>query len=67
MNIFLIHTLIYWYYFPGLIYSLKNWFLILAALTLSSLAVSITVEKIKKRLGFYKVVLVINRFYDKWL
>lgn len=67
MNIFLIHTLIYWYYFSGLIYSLKNWFLILSALTLSSLAVSIVVEKVKKRIGFYKAVFVTNRFYDKWL
>lgn len=50
MNIFLVHTLIFEYYFTDFIYSFRNWVLITLALLVASLAVSIGIEAIKKRL-----------------
>lgn len=51
MNIFLIHTFIYYYYFPGFIYGFRYWAFILCALLISSLAVSIFIDKIKRVLN----------------
>ena len=48
MNIFLIHTLIFEYYFTGIIYSFRNWLLITAALLILSLAVSVILERIQR-------------------
>ena len=48
MNIFLIHTLIFEYYFTPFIYSFRNWLLITLVLLGISLAVSIGIEAIKK-------------------
>lgn len=47
MNIFLIHTLIFEYYFTSFIYGFKNWLLVLIALLLTSLVSSIVIERIK--------------------
>lgn len=50
MNMFLIHTLIFEYYFTDFIYSFKNWALITLALLLTSLGLSMMIEFLKKRL-----------------
>lgn len=44
MNIFLIHTLIFEYYFPAFIYSPKNWILITLLLLAVSAAVSFVIK-----------------------
>ena len=44
MNIFLIHTLIFEYYFTEFIYGFKNWFLILLMLLLTSLLGSMVIN-----------------------
>ena len=49
MNIFLIHTLLFEYYFPDFIYSFKNWILITLVLLVFSLAVSIGIDFLQKR------------------
>lgn len=56
MNIFLVHTLIFEYYFTEFIYGFKHWILITFALLMSSLLVSILCERIKKIIKFYKFV-----------
>ncbi|MGN0514373.1 MAG: acyltransferase family protein [Lachnospiraceae bacterium] len=50
MNMFLIHTLIFEYYFSDFIYSFRYWFLITAALVVTSLVGSILIEYLKKAL-----------------
>lgn len=50
MNIFLIHTLLFEYYFTDFIYSFHHWFLITLALLIASLAVSLVVEWLKNTL-----------------
>lgn len=49
-NIFLTHTFIYMYYFNDFIYSLSNPILIFMVLLISSLSISVMIEKIKYRL-----------------
>lgn len=44
MNIFLVHTLIFEYYFQEQIYSLKHWGIILFVVFIISLSVSIVIE-----------------------
>lgn len=53
MNIYLIHTLVYYYYFPHFIYSFKHWFFVLMALVFICLFLSIIIEKLKSFL--YKI------------
>ena len=52
MNIFLIHTLIFEYYFSNYIYSFKYWFFITAALVICSLIGSIIIEYVKKLIHY---------------
>lgn len=65
MNIFLVHTLIFEYYFTEFIYSFDNWLFILLALLISSLLVSIVCECLKKFLRWdrmiFKITAVINQ------
>lgn len=56
MNIFLVHTLIFEYYFTEFIYGFKHWILVVLALLISSLLVSIVVEKLKQIVKFNKLV-----------
>lgn len=67
MNIFLIHTLIYHYYFTGFVYSFHNWFVITIVLLASSLLISILCEKVKTILRFECLIKkcdgVINKFF----
>lgn len=53
-NIFLIHNLMYSYYFLGFYYSFRYPLVILAVLTATSLAVSVAAEKLKVRIGYEK-------------
>ena len=54
-NIFLIHTFIYYYFYPDFIYSFHSTWYILPVLTLVSLGVSIVIELIKKFSGYNKL------------
>lgn len=55
MNMYLIHTFIFLYFFHDFTYSLKYPILIFLFVLLSSLAVSYFLELLKKYWGFYKV------------
>lgn len=55
INIFLLHTFIFSYFFHSFIYSFENPFLIFLALLCSSLLLSFILEYLKKHLGFYKL------------
>ena len=50
MNMFLIHTLIFEYYFTDFIYMGRNWLLITVVLAVISLVISIIIELLKKQL-----------------
>ena len=54
MNVYLIHTFIFLYFFHDFTYSLENPLLIFLFVLLTSLGVSYLFELLKKRLGFYK-------------
>lgn len=54
-NIFLFHTFIYYYYFPFLIYWSRNPVIIFISLLLSSIAISLGIEKLKDWMRFYKI------------
>lgn len=56
MNIFLLHTFIYLYFFTDYIYKFKNWMLIFLTCFGSSLVLSILIEIFKKKGGFYILV-----------
>lgn len=56
MNMFLIHTLIFEYYFTEFIYGFKNCWLILLALTLTSLLGSICIEWVKKLIHYNRMI-----------
>ena len=56
MNIFLLHTFIYYYFFTEYIYKFHNWVLIFLACFGASLLLSILIELLKKKLGFYTLV-----------
>lgn len=56
MNMFLIHTLIFLFYFPQYIYKPKNWLAVLLLLTVTSLVVSIIIEKLKEIIGYKKII-----------
>jgi hypothetical protein len=53
MNMYLIHTFIYGYFFAEFIYGFKYPVLIFAVLFVITLLVSICIEFMKKRIGFY--------------
>ena len=59
MNIFMIHTFIFSYFYSGFIYSFKYPILIFSALLTYSILISILIEYSKTRLGIY-------RFEKKW-
>ena len=50
MNMFLIHTLIFEYYFTDFIYMGRNWLLITVVLAVISLVISILIELLKRQL-----------------
>lgn len=54
MNMYLVHTFIFLYYFGDFIYQFKYPILIVLALLITSLAVSIAIEQLKKCISFYK-------------
>lgn len=67
MNIFLVHTFIYMYFYPDFIYSFGNSWTILSVLLGLSLLVSIVIESFKKITGYNKLVSrLINLVDDKW-
>ena len=54
MNMFLIHTFIFYFWFRDFIYITRNPLLIFLSLLLISYLASLIIEKIKKSMGFYK-------------
>lgn len=56
MNIFLIHTFIYYYYFKDFTYSFRYWLLILAVLMGISLVISMAIEGLKKVTRYNQLV-----------
>ena len=60
MNIFLIHTLIFEYYFMDFIYGFKHWGVVLLALLSTSLIGSIIIELIKKICHYDKLVCLVT-------
>jgi peptidoglycan/LPS O-acetylase OafA/YrhL len=65
INIYLIHTFIYYYFFPDFIYSFKYPILIFAALLISSLAVSISIEFLKKAIHLPQLIKISTQKIDK--
>ena len=65
MNMYLTHTFIFRYFFHDFIYGFKFPVLIFLALFATSLLLSVCIEFVKRRIGFYrllgKVVDIINR------
>lgn len=56
MNMYMVHTFIFGYFFSSFIYGFKYPILIFMALLFSSLGVSITLEYVKHRIGFYSLI-----------
>lgn len=56
MNIFMIHTFIFYYFFHDPLYSLKNPILIFSVLLLCCMLLSMLIEYGKEKLGFYSLV-----------
>lgn len=56
MNMYMVHTFIFSYFFHDFIYGFKYPILIFLALLLSSLAVSVVLETLKTKLKFYVLV-----------
>ncbi len=56
MNIFMVHTFIYYYFFSGFIYSFKYPVVIFLVLALISLCISIVLEYLKVKTGIYTLV-----------
>jgi len=64
MNIFLIHTFIFGYFYSGFIYSFKYPFLIFSVLLACSLFISVLIEYCKKIIGIYTLEnKIINLFF----
>jgi len=63
MNIYMIHTFIFYYWFSNVIYSLRYPVLIFFALLLISLFISITIEFIKNKIGVYSLIKSIEKKY----
>ena len=55
MNIFLFHTFIYWYYFKEFIFWSRNPIIIYLTLLIVCLLVSMALEIVKQKIGFYKI------------
>lgn len=55
MNMFLIHTFIFYFWFRDYIYITRDPLLIFLSLLLTSYLVSLVIEWIKKEMGFYKL------------
>ena len=62
MNIYMVHTFLYFYFFPDIIYSFRYPGLIFFVLMILSLCISIVLEEIKIRAGCYAFV---GRLLDK--
>jgi len=60
-NIFLVHTLIYYYWYADFIYSFNNTLLIFLVLFGISLAISVALELLKKVTGYNNLVSAINK------
>lgn len=56
MNIYMVHTFIFYYFFNDFIYGFKYPIIIFAVLLLLSLVLSIAIEFVKNKLGFYKAI-----------
>ena len=56
MNMYLTHTFIFCLFFPDFIYGFKYPILIFLALFTTSLLLSVCIEFVKKRIGFYKLL-----------
>lgn len=56
MNMFLVHTMIFMYYFSGFIYGFKHWLLVLLALMITSLLSSVVIEGVKRLIGYQKFI-----------
>lgn len=56
MNIFLFHTFIFLYWFREYIYITRNPFLILLSLLISCYLISVMIEFIKNKIGFYRLL-----------
>lgn len=56
MNMFLVHTFIFYFWFRDFIYITRNPFVIFISLLLSSYLMSVVVEWTKQKLGFYKII-----------
>ena len=56
MNMFLIHTFIFYFWFTDYIYITRNPLLILLSLVVSSLLCSVAIEQVKNMVGFYKLL-----------
>lgn len=61
-NIFLVHTFIYYYFYPDFIYSFRDSWKILPVLLVLCLAVSILIELFRKYTGYNKLI---QRLYDR--
>lgn len=55
MNMFLIHTFIFYFWFKDYIYITRNPILIFLSLLVASYLFSIMIEFVKKKIGFYKI------------
>lgn len=55
MNMFLTHTFIFYFWFKKYIYITRNPILIFLTLLVSSYLLSVIIEFIKKKIGFYKI------------
>lgn len=55
MNIFLFHTFIYLYWFKDYIYITRNPLLIFLSLLIPCYIISVVIEFIKNRIGFYRL------------
>ncbi|MDR3651959.1 MAG: acyltransferase [Paludibacter sp.] len=64
MNIFMVHTFIFYYFYQDFIYSFRYPFLIFIVLISCSLCVSILIEYFKKMVGIYRLE---NKFIDLYL
>ena len=65
MNIYMVHTFIFLYWFKGLIYSFKYPIVIFTVLLVSSLVISITIEYLKKIIHLPNLIKTITQRVDK--
>ena len=55
MNIFLIHTFVYYFWFTDIMYFTKSPFIIFLTLLFTSILLSVLIEKSKQWIGFYRI------------